>query len=83
MHGFPWDIATQGGGDRGGGMLPPSHLSVLKLASLALPISPSPYGDTPTVHCIGLFYISSRSSSLHPERSDLRKLKTRLLHHLP
>jgi hypothetical protein len=30
-----------------------SHLTVLKLASLALPVSPSPSGDTPTVHCMG------------------------------
>ncbi|KUK61090.1 MAG: hypothetical protein XD82_1308 [Methanoculleus marisnigri] len=28
----------------------PSHLTVLKLATLALPVGPTPRGDIPTVH---------------------------------
>ena len=39
--------------ETGEGGTPPSHLSVLKLAPLALPVSPSPSGDIPTVQCTG------------------------------
>ena len=43
----------------GGG--PPSHLTVLKLASLALPVSPTPNGDIPTVQCTGFLSASAIS----------------------
>jgi hypothetical protein len=40
--------------------MPPSHLSVLKLATLALPVSPSPRGDIPTVQCTGFLSLQLR-----------------------
>jgi hypothetical protein len=57
---LPYVVET---GEGGG---PPSHLTVLKLAMLALPVSPTPNGDIPTVQFMGFSLHRLFRSSVEP-----------------